>query len=219
MNCSQAEKLFDAYLDDELNGALRLEFDAHLVRCPSCQRMLALLETIGDVVAADHDVPRVAADFVDRVVQDIAVSQQAQLRRQRWRRAVLGIVALQAAAVVAFIWILPQRRVAPAVPAVQTPAVDDAPEVALEDLDREALKELVLRRAEDMAFEWHAAGVEVTSNFKDMLRYANLMVPDEVLKNSEGFAVNPLLGIFEALVPGEAPEPEPVVPDSDVHSI
>lgn len=218
MNCSQAEKLFDAYLDDELNGALRLEFDAHLVRCAGCQRMLALLETIGDVVAADHDVPRVAADFVDRVVQDIAVSQQAQLRRQRWRRAVLGVVALQAAAAVAFMWVLPRRQ-APRAPAVEATATEYTPTVAVEDLDREALKELVLRRAEDMAFEWHAAGVELTSNFKDMLRYANLMVPDEVLKNSEGFAVNPLLGIFQALVPGEAPEPEPVVPDSDVHSI
>ena len=44
MNCSEAEQLFDAFLDGQLTGSLRLELDAHRLRCRRCQQTLAMME-------------------------------------------------------------------------------------------------------------------------------------------------------------------------------
>ncbi|MHC5035492.1 MAG: anti-sigma factor family protein, partial [Planctomycetota bacterium] len=71
MNCSECERLFDAYLDGQLAGSLRLEFDAHRLRCRRCQQTLAMLETIGNVIASDPQVPEMSVTFTDRVMRQI----------------------------------------------------------------------------------------------------------------------------------------------------
>jgi len=88
MNCVEAEQLFDAYLDNELSGSLRLEFDAHRLRCPQCQRKLALLEACEQVLAAER-TPALSDDFTDRVMARILERQNAPATRVS-RRLYIG---------------------------------------------------------------------------------------------------------------------------------
>jgi hypothetical protein len=71
MKCHDAEQLFDAFLDGELTGSLRLEFDAHRLRCQTCQRKLALLEACQAALSTPHREPELPANFTDRVMRTI----------------------------------------------------------------------------------------------------------------------------------------------------
>ena len=70
MNCSEAEQLFDAYLDGQLTGSLRLELDAHRLRCRRCQQTLAMMEACEHVLTADRRAPELSVDFTERVMAD-----------------------------------------------------------------------------------------------------------------------------------------------------
>ena len=80
MNCSDAERLFDAFLDRQLSGTLRLELDAHRLRCRQCQQTLAMLESCGEVIASDRRGPVLSDDFAERVMADVSEQQQSWLR-------------------------------------------------------------------------------------------------------------------------------------------
>jgi anti-sigma factor RsiW len=114
MNCSEAERLFDPYLDGELSGSLRLEFDAHRLRCPLCQRKLAMMEACEHILSGDSRVPALSTDFTDNLMARLAEHKIAP-RRLQWRPLKIAIaVGLQAAAVVGFILIWPALRPSPA---------------------------------------------------------------------------------------------------------
>lgn len=104
MNCSDAERLFDAFLDRELSGTLRVELDAHRLRCRRCQQTLAMLESCGDVIASDRRGPLLGDDFAERVMADIADRQNSRTKIYRFRgtrvAAVVGTL-IPAAAVLA----------------------------------------------------------------------------------------------------------------------
>lgn len=104
MNCSDAERLFDAFLDRELSGTLRVELDAHRLRCRRCQQTLAMLESCGDVIASDRRGPLLGDDFAERVMADIADRQDSRTKIYRFRgtrvAAVVGTL-IPAAAVLA----------------------------------------------------------------------------------------------------------------------
>jgi len=73
--------MLDAYLDGELGGTLKLEFEAHVVECKTCGHMLGMMDAVGQIVAAPGpDEPRLSADFTDRVMADWA----GQKRNLRW---------------------------------------------------------------------------------------------------------------------------------------
>ena len=106
MNCQEAERLFDAFLDDELSGALRLEFDAHRLRCRDCQQKLAMLEACEHIFARDARVPRLSDDFTERVIGEIA-ERGVRPRRTLSMRTLMTCAALLPAAAVlliAFVW-------------------------------------------------------------------------------------------------------------------
>ena len=107
MNCSEAEHFFDAYLDGELAGSLRLEFDAHRLRCTVCQQKLAMMEACEHILARDTRGPALSENFTDRVMGEID-QQRIIARRVRKRRIIVGAaVAFQAAAVIVFavLWV------------------------------------------------------------------------------------------------------------------
>lgn len=102
MNCAEAENLFDADLDGELTGSLRLEFDAHRLRCRRCQQTLVMMEAVGHVISAEPRPPELSYDFTANVIANIETGPPL-LRRLRSRRvAVAAVVILQAAAVLVF---------------------------------------------------------------------------------------------------------------------
>lgn len=105
MNCSEAERLFDPYLDGELSGSLRLEFDAHRLRCAMCQRKLAMMEACEQIVAGDRRAPLLSQNFTDRVMSDLIRRKAEASRSHRRRWTAPAALALQAAAVIGFVFL------------------------------------------------------------------------------------------------------------------
>lgn len=97
MNCALATGLHQSYLDGDLSRQLRLEMDSHVIRCPTCQKSLALLDAVGNVVA-DAPPASLGADFTDRVLQAAASQQRWRIGRRRLVRWTAGIVSAAAAA-------------------------------------------------------------------------------------------------------------------------
>lgn len=101
MNCNEAERLFDAHLDGQLSGSLRLEFEAHRLRCRRCTQTLALIESCTRVIASDSRIPALSDSFTDRVMS--RVRQTHMTRRLRLnRKTIAASIVLQAAAVLLF---------------------------------------------------------------------------------------------------------------------
>jgi hypothetical protein len=151
MNCSEAERLFDAYLDGELNGSLRFEFDAHRLHCPMCQRKLAMMEACEHILVGDQRGPALSDDFTERVMSQVSIRGE-QMRRSRTIKLFIGAaVTMQAAAAVVFVivWNFGQDRdvqpprmdpkIAMVDPALRDKAIDERDEVLLYDLIRSAV--------------------------------------------------------------------------------
>ena len=102
MDCHQARKLFDAYLDGELSPSLATELGAHRLRCPECRQAFALLEVSGHILRSDRDPVQAPDDFTDRL---LACVDSAPL----WRRKLLKVLyvggPLAAAAVIALAFV------------------------------------------------------------------------------------------------------------------
>jgi len=216
MNCAECEQLFDAYLEGQLTGSLRLEFDAHRVRCRRCQQTLAMLEAIGNVIGADPQVPELPADFTTRVMSEI---ERPRKPRVAWsRRRLVAVVGLQAAAVIAFAWLWQthgSRSATPVAPPPMAPVVATA-----QDEMRARAMELVVERFEDRLWEMHAAGAKITSELASVARYLNIMIPEDVIRESVKMAgLNPLQALWDSLLPTPPDEVETTPADQEVHSI
>jgi len=99
MDCEQAQKLFDAYLDGELSPGMTTELGAHRLQCPECRRALALLEVSGHIVATDYEPRNIPADFTDRLLACMAPVGRGWVRGAQ--RVLYVGVPVAAAAVVA----------------------------------------------------------------------------------------------------------------------
>jgi anti-sigma factor RsiW len=110
MNCSEAERLFDPYLDGELSGSLRLEFDAHRLRCTLCQRKLAMMEACEHILAGDSRVPPLSMDFTDKLMAQITERKIVPKPRRIPPLKIAIAVGLQAAAVIGFVVFWPSLR-------------------------------------------------------------------------------------------------------------
>jgi hypothetical protein len=219
MNCCECEQLFDAYLDGHLAGSLRLEFDAHRLRCRRCQQTLAMLETIGHVIASDPHVPELPASFTDRVLRDIARPRGGVLRFPRTRVAVVTAALAQAAAVLA-IAVLWNTRPAASAPSAAAPALASVTDDAeVRDPAYNAVLGVIVEGVEDRLWAMHAAGSKLTSEVKNLARYLDISLPEDVARESSKIAgVNPWQAFWGTLGPNEE-EPEPTPSADDVHSI
>lgn len=84
MNCREFEHYLDSYLDGDLQGTLKLEFEAHLVNCESCGHEYAMMEAVGQIIAAPTPAePRLSEDFSDRVMAGLSAQRKKDLRF-RW---------------------------------------------------------------------------------------------------------------------------------------
>jgi len=149
MNCSEAEHFFDAYLDGELAGSLRLEFDAHRLRCTVCQQKLAMMEACEHILARDTRGPALSEGFTDRVMSEID-QQRIIARRVRKRRLIIGTtVAFQAAAIITFavLWIGYWSKPAP--PVLNDPEFLAEVEDAMEGGNPVVLTDLVFARRDE----------------------------------------------------------------------
>ncbi len=217
MNCVQAEQLFDAYLDGQLGGSLRLEFDAHRLRCRRCQQTLAMLESVGTLIATDSVHPPLSPDFTDRVMARIA-HRSAQRRRPLRRLLLVAGAVSQAAAVLAFVlyWLPPKPRP----PAQPAPAAPQVPLEYANSPEFRAIRELVVDRVERRLWEMHHAGTQLTSDLVGLARYLNISLPADVARESLRMAgANPWQALWDAFLPRGEEETETPPATDELHSI
>lgn len=209
MNCSESEQFFDAYLDDELSGSLRLEFDAHRLRCPICQQKLAMMEACEHIISRDSRIPEFSDDFSDRVMNQI-VEERLVARRVIRRRLMIGAAAvLQAAAVIVFAMVIStawtSRDEAPQVVKSGDEIAEEAG-ILIEQGDKFGLQMLMQDRANQL--------LAVRSNLQNQVtgyaRYAaSLTLRDELISASEAATQSPVESLFDMFAPTETEESEP----------
>jgi len=92
VKCPQFEQLLDRYLNGELTGSFKLELEAHVVECEGCGHLLAMMQSVGQIIREPaDDEPRLGGNFTEKVLSDLAVIDS---RRRRWR----GLVVASSAA-------------------------------------------------------------------------------------------------------------------------
>jgi len=220
MNCAESEQLIDAYLDGELSGSLRLEFDAHRLRCRRCQLTVAMMESVGHVVAGDRSTPLLAEDFTDRVMTAIDRRRPLAVRLRPTRVAIVAGALLQAAAVIYLaVVVQPQPATPPpgVLPTVTRADPDPTERFARADqkVERhEALHDYILSRVE-------AAWANLTSESQQLARYPlDLGVSGRLARAAPSLEqAGPLGRILEALLPVAAEEAESPTSTDDEHSL
>jgi hypothetical protein len=208
MNCRDCEQLFDAYLDGELGGAMRLEFDAHRLRCPQCERSLAMMQSIGSAIAANDVGPALSADFADRVMAQIAARQPA-IRRQRAYRLVAGGVGGIGIAAAFFFALrstpLPSGNSQPLNPPqknTEIAAVNPLGDLPDKAARAAAVRELLSHRMEDRLITLHDAGKEVTAEFLQWKQYFNnVTVPEYIARAASQLADAAPMNLFQLALP------------------
>lgn len=220
MNCAEFEQLLDSYLDGEISGSLRLEFDAHRLRCRRCQLTVAMMESVEHVVTSDRNMPVLSDDFTDRVMASIERQRPLALRLRPTRVAVVAGALLQAAAVLALAILWPASDVdSPHMATAPTMASSANGESLNDTLNREFAVADDLTERHEALYEHilgqvEAAGVTFASECNQLARYPlALAVPDDFARISAGVEeANPVGMLFEALVPGQTEESESSTP-------
>lgn len=117
-DCKAAERLISASVDGELAAANADVLRQHLMHCMSCAALQEDLRTLRAVAASlpDHEPPE---DLFER-----SFNSFQKAGPPRWRRAAQlggGLLALAAAALLAFGWWAPAKVEAPPQPTVRRP--------------------------------------------------------------------------------------------------
>jgi anti-sigma factor RsiW len=109
MTCAEASRLIGPWLDDELDVRSLVELEAHVSRCPNCDRdkseLLALRETARERLPR-FDPPPGLEDRLMRAVRDTAAPRPRRARR--WMREVASSAAVAAAVAAGFLLLAPR---------------------------------------------------------------------------------------------------------------
>lgn len=111
MNCSEFQKLLDAYIDGELDGVQRAEFEAHTAKCDSCAQALRAAEQLRDFLAHMND--ELAVPLPAQAAWRKAVRAEARKRRMKRVYAACGAVAAVCAVTIGTVAMLGSNPVAP----------------------------------------------------------------------------------------------------------
>ncbi len=216
MNCADFNNLIDAYLDGDLGGSLRLEFDAHRLHCRRCQLTAVMMESVATVVANDRPPVSLSDDFTSRVLHGIERRRPLSLRLRPTRVAIVAGALLQAAAVLLLAIWLPGRGVTGAADRVSESPVPAAPvalvtdslstdyaEVDRRSAQREAYVDYIMQRME-------SAGASFASELNQLGQYVvALPVPEDVARAADGIILFDTPRLLEAISPPfDAPEAE-----------
>ncbi len=199
MNCSEAEQFFDAYLDSEMSGSLRLEFDAHRLRCAVCQQKLAMMESCEHILARDTRGPALSDDFTDRVMDEIEQRQVIAAHSRKRRLVITGAVVLQAAAVIVFAFLLTSywNQPAPVLPPGGDPGFTEAVERARVSGDRDGVRDLMLARGEQL----EAAKSKLSNEAMALTGYWRVLS----IFGDDAPVYDAPSSLFEIFVPGPVP--------------
>ena len=111
MNCSEFQKLLDAYIDGELDGVQRAEFEAYAAKCDSCAQALRAAEQLRDFLVHMND--ELAVPLPAQAAWRKAVRAEARKRRMKRVYAACGAVAAVCAVTIGTVAMLGSNPVAP----------------------------------------------------------------------------------------------------------
>ncbi len=200
MNCHDVEQFFDAFLDGELEGSLRLEFDAHRLRCRDCQQKLALLETCTHILSgSEPQTPELSGDFTDSVMAALEQQARSEPVTARILHRIWPAVALLPAAVLLLLAFVGPRF------GSGTTQPDNASATTVTDLQtirnamgsRVDLYQLIMGEAERI---WSAKH-DLTSEARALPSYVINLLPAQ---SDQGFMPSPF-ELLNVLAPGTAP--------------
>jgi anti-sigma factor RsiW len=89
MNCDEAERFLDAYLDGELELSQQLELEKHLSGCPECQAALEErreFRAFFNAVAPSYKAPTELRDKVLAITREKPAAATPKVRRFPWWR-------------------------------------------------------------------------------------------------------------------------------------
>ncbi len=207
MICSEAERLFDAYLDGELSGALRLELDAHRLRCRRCQQTLAMLESFEHVLSTPHREPALSADFAERVMAGVQRTKPQRPRVRRWLLGSFAVANVAAAIALAVFWSSGPQP-------ISTDPLSAALDQAFRERDKITLMDIIY----DKRDQFLAARANVAGDLGSLARYVetSLSYPADV---SRVTAFNPITGLFDIMLNQPVAEPQAPAAHDDQHSL
>lgn len=227
MNCQSFNTLLDRYLDDDLSGALRLEFEAHRVSCSACARQISSAQLVGQVLASDADVPPLPRDFASRVMAEVEqrVPRPRAIRfRSAFARHAISAGLGIAATVILFSLSMPSltppssdaldstdvRRVLGEqltyLPQQPTPAPD---------LDWLDLNAAVTARIHDELASTLAANGTLSAPVAQLAGFVNQPLPPELAAQAAQFSqANPLALLGELALGAQAPQDNPTAADA-----
>lgn len=224
MNCHDAERLLDVHLDGQLSGSLRLEFEAHRLRCPRCRQTVALMEAATRVIASDRRTPGPADDFTDRVMARLPASTHGP-SGPPWRRPAVLAIALtaQAAALLfAVAWLQwpAAERHAPDGGALVAGAPTDA------DIDRrvdrtEEVYDKAFAAVRNRVYAMLSEGRTIPQEWTDLVLLAGgLELSDEVVRRSNALgAGDPLSVLLQAMLPSGGDDDDEPQPTDGLHPL
>ncbi|MFA5866181.1 MAG: zf-HC2 domain-containing protein [Phycisphaerae bacterium] len=94
MNCSQFEHFLNQYLDGDLKGSMKLEFETHLMNCKLCGYLYGMMEAVGEIISTPPpQEARISVDFAERVL--VGLSAQKLMTTKSYK--LLSRVSLAAA--------------------------------------------------------------------------------------------------------------------------
>ena len=179
MNCHDVEQFFDAFLDGELDGSLRLEFDAHRLRCRDCQQKLAMLETCAHILSSDSTpTPTLSDDFTDSVMAGIAEQAPPEPVARRVLHRIWPATALLPAAVLLLLaFIGPRFGSTPGntTSEARSTTVTDLARIEGAMSSRVDLYQLIMGEAERI---W-AANHEIATEARSLPQYVMQMLPND----------------------------------------
>lgn len=200
MNCSEAEQLFDAFLDRELTGSLRLEFDAHRLRCRDCQQKLAMLEACEHILSRDGRTPNLSDDFTERLMGEIGAKGLRPRRAIPMQVWLSAAALLPAAALLLFAVSWPTGSsdvMMPAEPAPRVAGIVDEAELRAAMKDPIDLHEFIFEEAGRL----RALTRNITDDALSLPSFALHFLPDYI---SDAVLLNPFEGILD--ITPSAPE-------------
>jgi anti-sigma factor RsiW len=218
MNCNGFGQLLDAYLDEELKGGLRLEFDAHRLRCARCQQTLAMMEALAHTVASDNRAPALSPQFTDGVMARLS----HRPRRLMATRVVVAVgMVAQAAAVLLLALYLGHGSPEAATSNVVVQAGVGRGAALTASLNEVDVYEDIVNRVEQRITRLHAAGRTVTGDVVQLAQYLNITLPEDLADASLEMAVaDPWTGFWRAVFPVPAAEnSETSVPIAEEYSL
>jgi hypothetical protein len=102
----------------------------------------------------------------------------------------------------------------------ESPGVTSVADEVAPDPAYDAVFGLIAEGVEDRLWAMHAAGTQFTTEVKNLARYLDLSLPEDIARESAKMAErNPWQVLWGSIVPGEEDKAEPAPSAEDVHSI